>query len=116
VLSTVPGMSPGGLNKKIDEAVRLLGDIVSGIYDTAFRGYGDVSGAARMPAGLRSPAKAACASAKVRDNLVVILTVRPWPTAEIRRSSTDLGCNLTRGLDRFCRTGPRARTTARSAY
>ena len=58
VLSTVPGMSPGGLNKRIDEAVRLLDDIVSGIYDTAFRGYGDVCGAARMPAGLHSPANA----------------------------------------------------------
>ncbi len=37
VLSTVADMSPGGLDKRIDEAVRLLDDIVRGIYDAAFR-------------------------------------------------------------------------------
>ncbi len=35
VLSTAVGMPPGSLEKKVDEAVQLLEDIVSGIYDAA---------------------------------------------------------------------------------
>ena len=33
MLSTAAGTPPGGLEKKVDEAVRLLEDIVDGIYD-----------------------------------------------------------------------------------
>ncbi len=35
VLSTAVSMPPGGLEEKVDEAVRLLEDMVSGIYDAA---------------------------------------------------------------------------------
>ncbi len=35
VLSTAVGTPPGSLEKKVDEAVRLLEDLVSGIYDAA---------------------------------------------------------------------------------
>ena len=80
-----------------DEAVRLLDDIFGAIYDDAFRGCGDASGAVRTPTGLRSPAQSACASTKVRDDPASIPTLRPWPVGEIQRSSIDLGCNLTRG-------------------
>ena len=80
-----------------DEAVRLLDDIFGAIYDAAFRGCGDASGAVRTPTGLRSPAQSACASTKVRDDPASIPTLGLWPVGEIQRSSIDLGCNLTRG-------------------
>ncbi len=47
VLSTAAGMPPGGLEKKVDEAVRLLEDIVGGIYDAAL-GCGHAPDTARM--------------------------------------------------------------------
>ncbi len=47
VLSTAVSTPPGGLEKKVDEAVRLLEDVVSGIYDAAL-GYGHAPDTARM--------------------------------------------------------------------
>ncbi len=47
VLSTAAGLPPGGLEKKVDEAVRLLEDIVGGIYDAAL-GCGHAPDTARM--------------------------------------------------------------------
>ncbi len=53
VLSTAAGMPPGGLEKKVDEAVRLLEDIVSGIYDAAL-GSGHAPDTARtLDGGVR---------------------------------------------------------------
>lgn len=46
VLSTAAGMPADGLEKRVDEAVRLLEDIVSGIYDAAL-GCGHVPDTAR---------------------------------------------------------------------
>jgi hypothetical protein len=37
-LSTTAGMSPDDLRNRIDEASRLLDDIVNGIHDAMFRG------------------------------------------------------------------------------
>ncbi len=53
VLSTAVGMPPGGLQKKVDEAVWMLEDIVSGIYDAAL-GSGHAPDTARtLDGGVR---------------------------------------------------------------
>jgi PAS domain S-box-containing protein len=51
LLSTTADMPPGSLKGRVDEAVRLLDDLVRRIYDAAFGGRGHPSDAARAPAG-----------------------------------------------------------------